>query len=111
MSESFSISYGEYPAIGIGSQGIVCRKATGYTVKMLSPLLDPSPKRIIRSGLCTIVFWNDGSKTIVRKAPDEPDNAYSAFTAAMAIKIFGSNQAVKRIVGKTETQVKKEGGA
>lgn len=110
MSESFSISYGEYPAIGIGSQGIVCREAIGYTgkVKMLSPLLDPSPKRIIRSGLYTIVFWNDGSKTIVRKAPDDPDNAYSAFTAALAIKIFGSNQAVKRIVGMTETQEKKE---
>ena len=107
-------AYGTFPAGAIGAdcsgQGVVCRRATGYTgmVKMLSPLLDPDPKRILRSGPCTIVFWRDGTKTIVRKAPDEEDNAYAAFTAALAIKAFGSNQAVKRIVGMTETQEKKE---
>ena len=114
MSENFTLAYGEYTTgpIGIVENGIICRSATGYTgkVKMLSPLLDPKPKRILRSGPCTIVFWEDGKKTIVRKAPDEEDNAYAAFTAALAIKIFGSNQAVKRIVGMTETQEKKEDG-
>ena len=112
MSESLTYSYGEYTTgpIGIVENGVICRRATGYTgmVKMLSPLLDPKPKRILRSGPCTIVFWEDGTKTIVRKAPDEEDNAYAAFTAALAIKLFGSNQAVKRIVGMTETQEKKE---
>lgn len=112
MSEGLTFSYGEYTPrpIGIVDNGIVCRSSIGYTgnVKLLSPLLDPKPKRILRSGPCTIVFWEDGTKTIVRKAPDEEDNAYAAFTAALAIKIFGSNQAVKRIVEMTETQEKKK---
>ena len=112
MSENFTLDYEESTTgpIGIVEKGIVCRSSIGYTgkIKMLSPLHDPKPKRILRSGPCTIVFWEDGTKTIVRKAPDEEDNAYAAFTAALAIKAFGSNQAVKRIVEMTETQEKKE---
>lgn len=57
-----------------------------------------SPKQILKSGPCTIVFWEDGTKTMVRRAMDEADDDYSAFTAALAIKIFGSNSAVKRTV-------------
>lgn len=57
-----------------------------------------TPKRILKSGPCTIVFWQDGTKTMVRRAADEVDDDYSAFTAALAIKIFGSNSAVKSLV-------------
>lgn len=67
--------------------------------KMFSNSADYIPKRILKSGPCTIVFWNDGTKTMVRRAMDEEtDSPYDAFTAALAIKIFGSNSAVKRIV-------------
>lgn len=66
------------------------------------------PKRILKSGPCTIVFWQDGTKTMVRRAMDEVDDDYSAFTAALAIKIFGSNSAVKRTVkSKLVEQIKK----
>lgn len=58
------------------------------------------PKRILRSGDRTIVFWEDGTKTIVKRAEDEPDNDYAAFTAAFAIKLFGSNSALKRMIFK-----------
>jgi hypothetical protein len=62
-----------------------------------------TPKRILRSGPATIVFWEDGTKTVVKCAANENDNTYAAFTAALAIKIFGSNSAVKKIVkSKTE---------
>lgn len=64
------------------------------------------PKRIIRHGPATIVFWGDGTKTVVKRAPDEPDNEYAAFTAALAIKIFGNNSKLKKIV-KTFTEVGK----
>lgn len=66
--------------------------------------MDLNPKRILRSGNRTIVFWADGTKTIVKLSEDEQDNAYAAFTAAMGIKYFGSNSALKRIVARTETQ-------
>ena len=65
----------------------------------------PTPKRILRCGIATIVFWADGTKTVVKRAPDEPDNEYAAFTAALAIKTFGSNSKVKKIIRqKTEEQ-------
>ena len=66
------------------------------------------PLRIVKNGVATIVFWKDGTKTVVKRGSDEPDSGYAAFTAALGIKIFGSNSALKRIVSRTETQEKKE---
>lgn len=62
--------------------------------------------RILKSGPVTIVFWKDGTKTMVRRAPDEEDNTYAAFTAALAIKLFGSNSALKRML-KEKVEVQK----
>lgn len=64
------------------------------------------PVRIIKSDVATIVFWPDGNKTVVKRSPDEPDNEYTAFTAALAKRIFGSNNAIKKII-KTKTEVQK----
>ena len=58
-----------------------------------------TPIRILRSGPATIVFWEDGTKTIVKLCAGETeDSAYAAFTAALAIKIFGSNSKLKKMV-------------
>lgn len=65
------------------------------------------PLRIVKNGIATIVFWQDGTKTVVKRGSDEPESDYAAFTAALGIKIFGSNSALKRIVSRTETQEKK----
>ena len=67
-----------------------------------------TPKRIVKNGVATIVFWLDGTKTIVKRAPDEPDSDYAAFVSALGIKCFGSNSALKRIVERTETQKPKK---
>lgn len=67
-----------------------------------------TPKRIVKNGVATIVFWQDGTKTIVKRAPYEPESDYAAFTAALGIKCFGSNSALKRIVERTETQKPKK---
>lgn len=61
------------------------------------------PKKIIRNGKATIVFWLDGTKTVV-KCSDEDDNDYDAFTAALAKRVFGTNSAVKKIVNMTQIQ-------
>lgn len=66
-----------------------------------------TPIRILRSGPATIVFWEDGTKTVVKFCAGETeDSAYAAFTAALAIKIFGSNSKLKKIV-KTLTEEQK----
>jgi len=65
------------------------------------------PKHIFKNGLYTTVMWSDGTKTIVKRGEDEPDDEYTAFTAALAKKLYGSTSAVKRIVGMTKVQSKK----
>ena len=67
-----------------------------------------APKRIIKNKDTMIVFWHDGTKTVVKRAEDEIDSDYAAFTAALARKIYGSNSALKRIVARTETQKPKK---
>lgn len=67
----------------------------------------PGVDRIIKSGNRTIVFWKDGTKTIVKRAEDEADNDYAAFTAALGIKLYGSNSALKRVVSKVQVQKSK----
>lgn len=67
------------------------------------------PKRILKSGNRTIIFWFDDTKTVVKCAEDDNDNVYSAFTAGLAIKMFGSNSRLKKIIDESlEYQVKKE---
>lgn len=64
-----------------------------------------TPDRIIKSGRATIVFWNDGNKTVVKRQNGEPDDPYLAFLAALGKKIYGSNSAIKRLITeKTEEQ-------
>lgn len=55
-------------------------------------------ERIVRNGPATIVFWSDGTKTIVKKSADAPDDMYYAFTAAFAKKCFGSNSQIRKII-------------
>lgn len=68
-----------------------------------------SVSRILKSGPYTHVFWSDGTKTSVKRSPEEPDNDYAAFTAALAIKMYGSNSALKRMLrDKIEVQKPKK---
>lgn len=66
------------------------------------------PLRIVKNGVATIVFWQDGTKTVVKRGSDETESDYAAFTAALGIKIFGSNSALKRIVSRAEVQLPKK---
>lgn len=65
------------------------------------------PERIIKNGPAMVVFWKDGTKTVVKRKKGEPDNIYHAFTAALAKKIFGSNSKVNSIVGSVIDERKK----
>jgi hypothetical protein len=56
------------------------------------------PDRIVKSGKATIVFWEDGTKTVVKRSDDEPDNEYNAYLAALGKRIYGSNSALKRLI-------------
>lgn len=60
----------------------------------------PKVDRIIFNNPATIVFWKDGTKTVVKVAEDTEFNHYWGFCSALAIKMFGSNHAVKSMIRK-----------
>ena len=66
------------------------------------------PTRIIYNDPATIVFWRDGTKTVVKRSEGEPYNEYNAFCAALAKKVFETNSNVNRIVKSGTHQKKKE---
>lgn len=65
------------------------------------------PKRIVKNGPALVVFWADGTKTVVKRKKGEQDNVYHAFTAALAKKLYGSNSAINRIVDSVVDESKK----
>lgn len=58
----------------------------------------PEVDRIIFNNPATIVFWKDGTKTVVKVSDGETYSPYYGFLAALAKKIYGSNSAIQRIV-------------
>ena len=68
-----------------------------------------APERIIHSGPATIVFWNDKTKTVVKCSENDIYDEYEAFCAALAIKMFGSNSHLKKMIrDKTEDRTPKK---
>lgn len=52
----------------------------------------------------TTVLWNDGTKTTVKLSDDDIYDEYSAFCAALAKRIYGSNSRIKKII-KTQGRI------
>ena len=66
------------------------------------------PERVLFSGDKTIVFWKDGSKTMVSCAEGQSFDEYTGFVAALAKKVYGSTSRVKKIlkkIGKDQNSV------
>lgn len=81
------------------TDGPISRSIISNMVDKL-PTINPRyiPEKIIYNNPATIVFWKDGTKTVVKKAPHEKFNTYHAFCAALAKKILGNNSRVNAIV-------------
>lgn len=56
----------------------------------------PRVKRIIHNGPATIVFWKDGTRTVVKCMDGTVYDEYAAFTAAVCKKVYGSSAICKR---------------
>lgn len=56
-------------------------------------------KKIIFNNFKTIVFWNDGTKTIVYMSKEERNfDPEDAFRAAYTKKMYGTNSKIKRVI-------------
>lgn len=59
-----------------------------------------TPERIILNFPATIVFWKDGTKTVVKCAAGTDPDLYNAFCAALAKKVFDTNSHLKKVIEK-----------
>ena len=79
-----------------------------YCTTTFAPLPKPYEiDHIVKNGPAMVVFWMDGTKTIVKRKEGEKDDDYLAFCAALAKKIYGNNSRVKRIVDNIHDETKK----
>lgn len=58
----------------------------------------PGIKNVIFNNPATIVFWTDGTKTVVKCMEGYEYDEYTGFMAAVCKKAFGSSSAVRKIV-------------
>lgn len=65
-------------------------------------------QRIVFNPPATIVFWKDGTKTVVKCQKDQEFNPYFGFCAAVAKRIYGNNSRINRMVTEGEHVKPKE---
>lgn len=53
-------------------------------------------KKVIFSGPCTIILWNDGTKTIVRCGPDDEFDKEKGIAMCILKKMFGSSHQMSK---------------
>ena len=66
---------------------------------------DPKPTRFI-PGETSVLFFDDGTKSIVTCAKDTPYSEYNAFCAAYAKRKFGSNNQLKKLIASIRVEQK-----
>lgn len=62
----------------------------------------PDVDRIIFNPPATIVFWDDGTKTVVKCMEDQPYEKYAGFAMACMKKMFGSTSRAKAIMSECD---------
>ena len=87
----------------------LCTDGKDWEQTVKSELSALQIKRIIVNNLATIVFWEDGTKTVVKISDADMEDGkydiYAGVSYAIAKKLFGSNSAFKREVDrKTENK-------
>lgn len=65
--------------------------------------------KVIANEKAVIVFWLDGTKTVVKKMDTDPNDIYSAVAQALAKKIYGSTTQFHKMVDDTTVCQKPKG--
>ena len=68
----------------------------------------PDVDRIIFNPPATIVFWDDGTKTVVKCMEDQPYEKYAGFAMACMKKMFGSTSRAKAIMTECDEESMKQ---
>lgn len=72
-----------------------------------APRVSLGVKQVIFSGPKTIVFWIDGTKTIVSCGEGDNNDPYAGFCAAVTKRVFGSTSQAKKVLERTRKEAAK----
>lgn len=79
----------------------------GSTDRFADILKAISVDHIFYDDVATVVFWKDGTKTVVKCQEGTPYDEYTAFCAALAKKMYGNNSKLQREIKKKARYSKK----
>ena len=65
--------------------------------------------KVIFNDPATVLFWKDGSKTVVKCMEGEEFDPYYGFCAAVCKKIFGGSNSVRKAAGIPKQKKRKDG--
>ena len=82
-----------------------------YTIK-IPPVHEyyviPAVKKVLFNGTTTIVFFDDGTKTVAKLGKGETYDCYAGFMACVCKKMFGGTSAAKKLMWELESDNLKE---
>ena len=61
-------------------------------------IIFPGIERVKFNGPATVVFWKDGTKTVVKRTEEDKDDPRVAILYAIGKKLFGTNSKLKRVL-------------
>lgn len=111
MSPPSSLTHVLEDAFGLVSPGVPkapeCKGRKVY-IGQKAPIKWTMPDRVVYSGPKTLVFWPDGSKTMVSLREGEEYDEYAAFCAAVVKKMFGATHKAKKFLDSIKVIQKKK---
>lgn len=82
-----------------GINGIRCETKVDYNgISRRNNMMKYGVKEIIYHDAATIVYWTDGTKTVVKCNENDEYSEYAGFVAAVAKKMYGGANAINRLI-------------
>lgn len=82
-----------------GINGIRCETKVDYNgISRRNNMMKYGVKEIIYHNAVTIVYWTDGTKTVVKCNENDEYSEYAGFVAAVAKKMYGGANAINRLI-------------
>lgn len=104
-SLSIAVSDGDVKIFNSNGEEVMVPNTANYRSKDITMKVEsyelvflPAIKKVIFNAPATIVFWNDGKKTIVKASKDEEFSEEVGLCEAIAKRYFGSRSALLNAV-------------
>lgn len=82
-----------------GINGIRCETKVDYNgISRRNNMMKYGVKEIIYHDAATIVYWTDGTKTVVKCNENDEYSEYAGFVAAVAKKMYGGANVINRLI-------------